>query len=63
MTEKQVLRYLELVERKSYILCHSGMTWKPEYNQEMEQINKELEELLPLVEEERRKRHEAISNC
>lgn len=56
MTDKQVLRYLELVERKLYIFSHSGVSWKPEYNQEMEQIDQELKELLPLVEKERGKR-------
>ena len=56
MTQTQVLRYLELVERKLYIFSHSGVSWKPEYNEEMEQINQELEELVPLVEAERGKR-------
>lgn len=62
MTQEQVLRYLELVERKLYIFSHSGVSWKPEYKAEMEQINQELEELLPLVEAERRKRNETVHN-
>lgn len=56
MTQSQVLRYLELVERKLYIFSHSGVSWKQEYNEEMDQINQELEKLLPLVEAERSKR-------
>lgn len=62
MTQEQVLRYLDLVERKLYIFSHSGVSWKPEYKAEMEQINQELEELLPLVEAERRKRNETVHN-
>lgn len=56
MTDKQVLKYLDLLNRKSNILVNSGVNWKPEYENEMKEINKELSELLPLIEEERKNR-------
>ena len=55
MTEKQVSRYIDLVRRRIYILAHSGVDWKPEYGLEMEQIDRELEKLRPLVEKLRSK--------
>lgn len=55
MTEKQVSRHIDLVHRRIYILAHSGVDWKPEYGLEMEQINRELETLRPLVEKLRNK--------
>lgn len=50
MTEKQVSRYIDLVHRRTYILTHSGVDWKPEYASETEQIDCELEILCLLVE-------------
>lgn len=55
MTEKQVSRYIDLVHRRTYILTHSGVDWKPEYASETEQIDRELEILRPLVEQLRSK--------
>ena len=52
MTEKQVSRYIDLVHRRTYILTHSGVDWKPEYASETEQIHCELEILRPLVEDD-----------
>lgn len=52
MNEVQVLRYIYLVYRKSFIICHSGIEWKPEYDDEMKRINQELALLRPLVEKE-----------
>lgn len=34
----------------------SGIDWKPEYDQVLEAVNKELAELRPLVDEELRRR-------
>lgn len=31
MTAQQVSRYIELVNRRTQILNHSGVDWKPEY--------------------------------
>lgn len=36
MTDKEVCRYLELVDRRLFILIHSGIDWKPEYTPELE---------------------------
>ena len=52
MNEVQVLRYIYLAYRKSFIICHSGIEWKPEYDDEMKRINQELALLRPLVEKE-----------
>lgn len=54
MTEEQVLRYLDLVNRKLELM-QIGKDWKPEYDQEMEEINRELAELIPLAERERKR--------
>ena len=55
MTNQQVVRYLTLVDRKLQILLDSGIYYKPEYAEEMEAIDKEIAELRPLVEQERKK--------
>ena len=51
MNEEQVARYIHLVYRKSFIIGHSGISWKPEYETEMQQINQELALLRPLVDQ------------
>lgn len=56
MTDQQVLRYLELVDRLLWINIHSGVDWRPEYGSELEAIRSELAVLKPLVEKERGKR-------
>lgn len=38
MTAQQVSRYIELVNRRTQILNHSGVDWKPEYGLELNQI-------------------------
>lgn len=45
MTDEQVVRYTELTARRMEIVMHSGASWKPEYGQELEEIDKELAEL------------------
>ena len=42
MTAEEVLKYIQLISRKSFIICHSGNDWKPEYEIEMKKINQEL---------------------
>ena len=49
MTAEQVNRYLDLVNRRLYILAHSGIDWKPEYEAEMQRIDQELAEMQPIV--------------
>lgn len=56
MTDAEVSRYINAVHMKMYILLHSGIDWKPEYDQMLEAANKELAELRPLVDEELRRR-------
>ena len=56
MTDAEVSRYINAVHTKMYILLHSGIDWKPEYDQMLEKANKELAELRPLVDEELRRR-------
>ena len=62
MTAEEVLKYIQLVSRKSFIICHSGNDWKPEYEIEMKQINQELALLRPLVDAEHAKRKE-LERC
>ena len=56
MTAEEVLKYIQLVSRKSFIICHND--WKPEYEIEMKQIDQELALLRPLVDAEHAKRKE-----
>lgn len=42
MSEKEVCRYLELADRRLFIVIHSGIDWQPEYGPELEAIDKEL---------------------
>ena len=58
MTAEEVLKYIQLVSRKSFIICHSGNDWKPEYEIEMKQIDQELALLRTLVYAEHAKRKE-----
>lgn len=53
MNEEQVARYIHLAYRESFIIAHSGIGWKPEYEIEMQQINQELALLRPLVDQAR----------
>lgn len=56
MTDAEVRRYIDAVHLKTHILLRSGIGWKPEYDQMLEEANKELVELRPLVDEELRRR-------
>lgn len=56
MTGKQVNRYLDLVKRRLYILNYSGTDWKLEYTEELKQIDQELGQLQPIVEQARKER-------
>ncbi len=55
MTDKEVVRYLTLVDRKLTILA-SGIKWKPEYGPELEAIDKEIEGLRVKVDLEHERR-------
>lgn len=56
MTLKEMNRYMSLVNKLMWIMDHSGVSWRPEYAEEAEQIRKELKELRPIIEEARRER-------
>lgn len=59
MKQEQINRYLDLVARRTFILAHSGVDWKPEYEKEMQQIDQELSVLRPLVDQEHERREGA----
>lgn len=42
MTDEQVVRYTQLTARRMEIVMHSGASWRPEYGQELEEIDAEL---------------------
>lgn len=42
MTDDQVVRYTQLTARQMEIVMHSGASWRPEYGQELEEIDAEL---------------------
>nr|WP_300816144.1 hypothetical protein [uncultured Acetatifactor sp.] len=56
MSGKEVNRYLALLDRKLFIVAHSGVEWEPEYGPEMEAIDQELAELRKLVDQEHERR-------
>ena len=56
MTDVEVSRYINAAHTKMWVLRHSGIDWKPEYDQVLEAVNKELAELRRLVDEELRRR-------
>lgn len=56
MTDKQVIEYIDLIHRRMQILINSGVSWKPEYTDEMKRIDARITELLPLVEEMRKEK-------
>mgnify|MGYP004466286127 CR=1 FL=1 len=55
MNKHDVSKYIDLLHRRTFILLHSGIDWKPEYEAKLQQINRELVLLRPLVDQERRK--------
>lgn len=48
MTENDVLRYLYLIDRKLTLLT-SGINWKPEYEEEVTDIDKEILQLRKII--------------
>lgn len=47
---EQVTKYLKLIDRRMYIMMHSGADWKPEYGQELEEIDREISVLRELMD-------------
>lgn len=56
MGEKEILRYLSLVARRLEIIINSCINWKPEYDEEMKSIDKEIAQLRVLINAEHIKR-------
>lgn len=56
MSEEKILRYLELANRRAFIVLHSGIGWKQGYEAELKEIDRELGEIKELIDEEHRKR-------
>ena len=61
MTDKEVSRYLELVERRLFILTHSGTDWRPEYGVALARIDQELVKLRKVVDAEHERRDQGVS--
>lgn len=57
LSEDQVMRYLELVDRRMFIVMHSGVDWKPEYAQELEAIDSEIAVLRTAIDAAHAARH------
>lgn len=49
LDSRQINRYAALANRRSFILLRSGASWKPEYEAELEQIDRELKALRALM--------------
>lgn len=58
MTSADVTRYLALVERRMFIIEHSGISWRPEYKPELESIDRELVKLRKVIDAEHIRRKE-----
>ena len=58
MTGKEVCRYIDLVDRRVFIISHAGVDWKPEYAVELEAIDMELAELRRKVDQEHGRKKE-----
>ena len=56
MGDSDVLRYLSLLKRKFGIAMSYGDSWKPEYGEELEGIDRELGQLRAAIDAEHEKR-------
>lgn len=58
MTAADVTLYLALVSRRMFIIEHSGISWRPEYEPELESIDQELAKLRKVINAEHARRKE-----
>ncbi|WP_313341184.1 hypothetical protein [Lacrimispora sp.] len=58
MTATDVTRYLALVDRRMFPIEHSGMSWRPEYGPELNNIDQELVKLRKEIDAEHIRRKE-----
>lgn len=56
LTDRQVLEYVRLVDRKLELGMMPMCLWKPEHTKELERIDQRLQELRPLVDAAHRSR-------
>ncbi len=63
LSEEQVTRYLQLTDRRMFIIMHSGASWKPEYAQELEEIDQEIAVLRTAIDTAVTARHLAQGHC
>lgn len=50
LSEEQVKRYLHLTDRIMFISLHSGVSWKLEYAQELDEIKREIASLRSAID-------------
>ncbi len=50
LSEEQMTRYLQLTDRRMFIVMHSGASWKPEYAQELDDIDREIATLRTAID-------------
>ena len=60
MTAADVTQYLVLVDRRMFIIEHSGISWRPEYEPELESIDQELVKLRKVIDTEHTRRKEIV---
>jgi hypothetical protein len=58
MTAADVIQYLALVDCRMFIVEHSGISWRPEYEPELESIDQELAKLRKVIDVEHTRRKE-----
>lgn len=58
MIAADVIQYLALVDRRMFIIEHSGIDWRPEYGPELESIDRELVKLRRVIDAEHIRRKE-----
>lgn len=60
MTAADVTQYLALVDRRMFIIEHSGISWRLEYGSELESIDRELVKLRKVIDTEHTRRKEIV---
>lgn len=58
MTTADITRYLVLVDRRMFLIEHSGVSWRPEYGPELEYLNQELAKFRKVIDVEHARRKE-----
>lgn len=61
LTVNKIVRYTDLVDRRQHIIMHSGQSWQPEYEAELQEIDRELAELRPLIDMEQKGAPQPVS--